>query len=99
MSLRSAVALERVAIMKRGQALGFAALVLMLATIVVLAAIGQPWVAGTVATAGLALIVATFVTGRYLPAPAHGPEGAFPRAILDLDGWPCAPPPPDRLVE
>jgi hypothetical protein len=54
---------ERLAIVKRGQILGFGALVLTLTTIVTLAAIGQPWVAGIVATTGLAVIVAIFVTG------------------------------------
>jgi hypothetical protein len=65
---------ERLAIVKQGQVLGFGALVLMLATIVTLAAIGQPWVAGIVATTGLAVIVAIFVTGQYQPAPVHIPE-------------------------
>jgi hypothetical protein len=72
---------ERLAIVKRGQTLGFGALVLMLATIVTLAAIGQPWVAGIVATTGLAVIVAIFVTGEYQPAPVHSPEVAPPRPI------------------
>lgn len=54
------------AIVERGQILGFRALVLILATIITLALIGQPWVAGILATA-LAAIVATFVTGRYNP--------------------------------
>jgi hypothetical protein len=57
--------------MKRGQILGFGALVLTLATIVTLAAIGHPWVAGTLATSGLTVIVAIFVTGRYQPTPVH----------------------------
>jgi len=43
---------------------GFGALVLILATIVALATVGQPWVAGIVATTGLPAIVAIFVTGR-----------------------------------
>jgi hypothetical protein len=64
-----AEARERLAIVKRGQILGFGALILTLATIVTLAAIGQPWVAGTVVTTGLAVIVAIFVTGEYQPAP------------------------------
>lgn len=63
-------AIERLAIVKRGQLLGFGALVLMLIAIVTLAAIGQPWVAGTVATAGLAVVVAIFVTGQCQP-PAN----------------------------
>jgi hypothetical protein len=62
---------ERLTIAKRGQALGFGALILTLGTIVTLAAIGQPWVAGIVATTGLATIVAIFVTGTYQPAPIH----------------------------
>lgn len=66
------MARERLALDKRGQTLGFGALVLTLATIVTLAAIGQPWVAGILAT-GLAAIVAIFVTGRFQAAPAHGP--------------------------
>jgi hypothetical protein len=83
---------ERLAIVKRGQTLGFGALVLMLATIVTLAAIGQPWVAGIVATTGLAVIVAIFVTGEYQPAPVHSPEVAPPRPIRlpqqELPGMP-----------
>jgi hypothetical protein len=79
---------------RRGQTLGFGALVLMLATIVTLAAIGQPWVAGIVATTGLAVIVAIFVTGEYQPAPAHSPEVAPPRPIrLPQQEFPGAPPP------
>lgn len=76
-SLREdAEARERLASVKRGQILGFGALVLTLATIVTLAAIGQPWVAGIVATTGLAAIVAIFVTGQYQPAPVHIPDTA-----------------------
>jgi len=53
---------------RRGQVLGFGALVLMLAAIVALAAMGQPWVAGLVATTGgLPVIVPLFVTGQYRP--------------------------------
>ena len=59
---------ERLAIVKRGQILGLGALALMLITIVTLAAIGQSWVAGSVATAGLAVVVAIFVTGQYQDA-------------------------------
>ena len=86
---------ERLAIAKRGQVLGFGALVLMLATIVTLAAIGQPWLAGIVATTGLAVIVAIFVTGQYQPAPIHIPE-VVPRrpAWLPQQELPDAPPPP-----
>jgi hypothetical protein len=46
----------------------------MLTTIVIFVAIGQPWVAGMVATAGLAVIVAVFVTAQYQPAAFHTPE-------------------------
>ncbi len=53
-----------------GQALGFAALILILATIVTLAAMGQPRMAVTVTTAGLPFVVAIFVTGRYPPSSA-----------------------------
>ena len=56
---------ERLAIVKRGQLLGFYALALMLIAIVALSGIGQPWVAETLASAGLAVVVAIFVTGRY----------------------------------
>jgi hypothetical protein len=56
---------ERLAIVKRGQLLGFGALALMLIAIVALAVMGQPWVAETLASAGLAVVVAIFVTGRY----------------------------------
>lgn len=66
---------ERLALVKRGQTLGFGALVLTLATIVTLAAIGQPWVAGILAT-GLAAIVAIFVTGKYQAATMRNPEVA-----------------------
>ena len=89
-----AEARERLAIVKRGQILGFGALVLMLAAIVALAALGQSWVAGIVAT-GLAVIVAIFVTGQYRPGPVHIPEVA-PRqpARLSEQELPGAPPPP-----
>lgn len=70
-----AEAREQLAIVKRGQILGFGALVLTLAAIVTLAALGQSWVAGIVAT-GLAVIVAIFVTGQYRPGPVHIPEVA-----------------------
>lgn len=56
---------ERLALVKRGQLLGFYALALMLVAIVALAVIGQPLVAETLASAGLAVVVAIFVTGRY----------------------------------
>ena len=71
-----AEARERLAIVKRGQILGFGALVLMLAAIVTLAALGQSWVAGIVA-GGLVVIVAIFVTGQYRPGPAHIPDVAL----------------------
>jgi hypothetical protein len=85
---------ERLAIVKRGQILGFGALVLTLAAIVTLAALGQSWVAGIVAT-GLAVIVAIFVTGQYRPGPVHIPEVA-PRqpARLSEQELPGSPPPP-----
>jgi hypothetical protein len=95
-----AEARERLAIVKRGQALGFGALVLMLATIVTLAAIGQPWVAGIVATTGLASIVAIFVTGQYQPAPIHTPEvGPRQPVRLPQQELPGAPPPPHSAIE
>jgi hypothetical protein len=91
---------ERLAIVKRGQVLGFGALVLMLATIVTLAAIGQPWVAGIVATTGLAAIVAIFVTGQYQPAPIHIPEVAPRRPVwLPQQELPGVPPPPHAPIE
>jgi hypothetical protein len=95
-----AEARERLAIVKRGQILGFGALVLMLATIVTLAAIGQPWVAGVVATTGLAVIVAIFVTGQYQSAPVHLPE-VTPRQPVRLpqQELPGAPPPPHTAIE
>ena len=52
----------------RRQNLGLVALILMLVTIVALAALGQPWVAGAVA-AGLAAVVAIFVTGQHRGDP------------------------------
>jgi hypothetical protein len=95
-----AEARERLAIAKRGQVLGFGALVLMLATIVTLAAIGQPWVAGIVATTGLAAIVAIFVTGQYQPAPVHIPEVAPRQPVrLPQQELPGAPPPPHAAIE
>jgi len=65
---------ERLDLVRRGQNLGFGALVLILATIVMLAAIGQPWVAGIVATTGLVAIVTVFVTGECRPSPARSSE-------------------------
>ncbi len=56
---------------KLGQALGFAALVLLLGAVVTLAAIGEPWVACIVATTGLTSIVPLFVTGQSPPAPTQ----------------------------
>ena len=95
-----AEARERLAILKRGQVLGFGALVLMLATIVTLAAIGQPWVAGIVATTGLPVIVAIFVTGQYQPAPVHIPEVVPRRRVwLPQQELPGAPPPPHAAIE
>jgi hypothetical protein len=97
---RDAEARERLAIVKRGQILGFGALILMLATIVMLAAIGQPWVSGIVATAGLAVIVAIFVTGDYQPVPVHIPEVATRRPVrLPQEEVPGAPPPPNAAIE
>jgi hypothetical protein len=51
--------------------LGFAALVLLLGAVVTLAAMGEPWVAGIVATTGLTTIVPLFVTGQSPPAPTQ----------------------------
>ncbi|MFC0107850.1 hypothetical protein [Kibdelosporangium aridum] len=61
--------------------MGLVALILMLLTIVTLAAIGQPWVAGVVAT-GLAAVVAIFVTGQ------HRTEPTSPSANDELAGAP-----------
>lgn len=95
-----AEARERLAIVKRGQILGFGALVLMLATIVTLAAIGQPWVAGIVTTTGLAVIVAIFVTGQYQPAPVHIPEVAPRQPVRrPQQELPGTPPPPHAAIE
>jgi hypothetical protein len=90
-----AEAREGLAIVKRGQILGLGALVLTLATILTLAAIGQPWVAGIMTTTGLPVIVAIFVTGQYQPAPVHIPEVA-PRQPVQLpqQELPGGPPPP-----
>jgi hypothetical protein len=89
---------ERLAILKRGQILGFRALILVLATIVALAAIGQPWVAGVVATTGLPAIVAIFVTGRYQPSAVHTPEVASRQPVRrprpELQEAPLPPPSP-----
>lgn len=67
------------ALVKRGQTLGFSALVLDLAATVTLALAGQPWVAGILATPLLA-IVAIFVTGRYQPARLPAPQTDGPSA-------------------
>jgi len=85
---------------KRGQILGFGALVLTLATIVTLATIGQPWVAGIVATTGLPVIVTIFVTGQYQPAPVHVPQAAPPRPVqIPQQGTAAAPLPPHGAIE
>lgn len=86
--------------MKRGQILGFGALIITLATIVTLAAIGHPWVAGIVATPGLAVIVAIFVTGQYNPARGHNAEVASRRSVRPpQQELPVAPPPPSSAIE
>jgi hypothetical protein len=54
-----------------GQALGFAALVLLLGAVVALAAMGEPWVSGILATTGMATIVPLFVAGQSPAAPAQ----------------------------
>jgi hypothetical protein len=87
-------------IVKRGQILGFGALIITLAVIVTLAAIGQPWVAGIVATTGLAGTVAIFVTGQYHPAQSHIPEVAPSQSIrLPQQELPAVPPPPGAAIE
>ena len=64
-----------------------------LATIVTLAALREAWVGGIVATSGLPVIVALFVTGRYGPAPAPIPEVAQHQpAQLPQQEVPGAPP-------
>jgi hypothetical protein len=84
---------------KRGQILGFGALVLMLAATVTLAVLGQAWVAGILAT-GLAVIVAIFVTGQYRPGPVHIPEVApHQPARLPQQELPGAPPPSHATTE
>jgi hypothetical protein len=94
-----AEARERLAIVKRGQIFGFGALVLTLATIVTLAALGQSWVAGIVAT-GLAVIVAIFVTGQYRPGPVHLTEVAPHQSTrLPQEELPGAPPPPHAATQ
>jgi hypothetical protein len=50
---------------------GLSALILILAAIVTLGAIGQPWVAAGVVTTVLVRVVAIFVTGEYDPAPVN----------------------------
>lgn len=83
---------EQLGVVKRGQLLGFGALAMMLTAIVVLAGIGQSWVAGTLATAGMA-VVAAFVTGRYQPSPVHTREDmpACPIGCLRQRCWARAP--------
>jgi hypothetical protein len=67
---------EHAAVARR-QNLGLFALVLMLVTIVVLAVLGQPWVAGAVA-AGLTAVVAIFVTGQHREDPQGLPSSGQP---------------------
>jgi hypothetical protein len=81
---------------RRGQLLGFGALALMLAAIVTLAALGQAWVAGLVAsTGGLPVIVPLFVTGQYRPTPGKTKTGLLrgPQAAEHKDT--AGPPAPD----
>jgi hypothetical protein len=85
---------ERLVLMKRGQILGFCALLPTLVTIVLLAAIGQPWVAGIVASS-LTVVVGLFLTGRNLPKlsqyqPMHPPE--VPDTTAPSNGSEAAPP-------
>ncbi|WP_157036385.1 hypothetical protein [Streptomonospora alba] len=86
--------------MKRGQSLGFSALIVTLAAIVALAAIGYPWVAGIVATTGLTAIVSIFVTGQYQPVPVRIPKGVPHQPVqLPRQDVPDTPPPPQGPIE
>lgn len=66
---------------RRRQTLGLVALILMLLSIVALAAIGQPLVAGVVA-APLTAVVAIFVTGQH--RGESGTRGAPPSTEQEL---------------
>jgi hypothetical protein len=55
---------------REGRIVGLMALTLMLATVVFLASVGQPWVAAVIGGTCLTAIVAIFVTGRYEPSPS-----------------------------
>jgi hypothetical protein len=57
---------ERLAIVRRDQMFGFAALALVMVSIVTLAAMGQRGLAQTVATDGLAVVVGLFGTWRHV---------------------------------
>lgn len=61
---------ERRKLVLQGQRYGLLALGLVLAAVVALAALGQPWVAGVLAGTSLSAIVAAFVAGQYVPAEA-----------------------------
>ena len=100
-AMRVGEAQTRLQLVKRGQAFGLAALVATLIAIVALAALGQPWVAGILATAGLAGIAAVFVTGRYEPAPTYVPEVSPPPPPLPVprQAAPGEPPAPPAAVE
>jgi hypothetical protein len=77
----------------RGQAYGFAALVLILVTVVILAVIRQPWLAGLVVTTGLVGVVGIFVTGRFPPLTSTGAQADDERAEPE-GGLPQPPAPP-----
>lgn len=56
---------ERAALARRGQSFGFAALVLILATVIILGMNGHDWLAGGIGGSYLFSVVGLFITGRY----------------------------------
>ncbi|MFI7706520.1 hypothetical protein [Nonomuraea sp. NPDC049480] len=73
---------ERLKLARRGQYLGFASLVLILGTVVLLAMTGHDVVAGCVAVPGVMAIVGVFVTGQMrMPASLLPGRGKKPAAV------------------
>lgn len=79
------------AITKRGQAFGFWALILTLAAVVLLAALGQPWVAGIVTTTAVPAILPIFATGGCRHTPTAGACQTPQPAVQEPPGSPPLP--------
>jgi len=80
-----------VAIAKRGQAFGFWALILTLAVVVMLAALGQPWVAGIVTTTAVPAILPLFATSGHRHARAVEAHQTLKPAVQEPPGSPPLP--------